>query len=506
MKRINIFSFFVLLITLNAFVFPSSVLAVVNELENGGMNQTFNYNGNPCVQVGWLPTPSSNLSSIDCEGPVSRSNGISLKTRGGAEVSQAITVSPFSNFSASVWVTTSSNGRGRMGVKLGSGSIVWQTSESTSWTQLLYTGNTGDNTSVTIYFRTEDRGLSAGVSDTYYDDANFVINNGATCESITPPGGGTVTSGQRYNVQTQFKNVGRSTWTIAGNYNMGSQDPQDNTNWVINSTPGSNRLPVPSSIAPGSIAIFNFQVTAPTVSTATNYNFNWQMVQEAVEWFGQKCTSQVTVNPSTPPTPTATPIPGQANLGQLNINADVSTSAITATPYGTSRLRQEDDPVLGRNVYNALIITQNVTGATAANVDLIATAFTNQSFTPANNSLSELVRGSNLNNIKGFVLLYANRARSAAGQSFQAGKYYIYFNGVWSSGRNLENIYGDSATGIRVRPTSNLQGKREYEAPTFSVTLFRSLIAQDTSRTWGNYSYLMRNNGVETILVRTPAP
>lgn len=40
-----------------------------------------------------------------------------------------------------------------------------------------------------------------------------------------------------------------------------------------------------SAVAPGQNGIFVFQVAAP--STPGTYNFQWEMVQDFVEWFGQ---------------------------------------------------------------------------------------------------------------------------------------------------------------------------------------------------------------------------
>ena len=42
---------------------------------------------------------------------------------------------------------------------------------------------------------------------------------------------------------------------------------------------------VPAAVAPGESAVFQFRVTAPAV--AGDYDFQWQMVQEGVEFFGE---------------------------------------------------------------------------------------------------------------------------------------------------------------------------------------------------------------------------
>ena len=65
----------------------------------------------------------------------------------------------------------------------------------------------------------------------------------------------------------------------AAGYKLGSQNPQDNGTW------GLGRVALPASVAPGAQATFNFVVTAPT--SPGTYNFQWRMLRELVEWFGQ---------------------------------------------------------------------------------------------------------------------------------------------------------------------------------------------------------------------------
>jgi hypothetical protein len=108
----------------------------------------------------------------------------------------------------------------------------------------------------------------------------------------SPPGGGGVNgmsfvsqsvtysmeAGYIYEVAVTMRNDGTSTWTDAGLFRLGSQNPRDNYTW------GLNRVAVPTSVAPGEEVTFDFYVTAP--STPGSYNFQWQMVQDGVEWFG----------------------------------------------------------------------------------------------------------------------------------------------------------------------------------------------------------------------------
>ncbi|HWS99997.1 MAG TPA: NBR1-Ig-like domain-containing protein [Pyrinomonadaceae bacterium] len=90
----------------------------------------------------------------------------------------------------------------------------------------------------------------------------------------------TMEAGQVYNVSVTMTNNGSATWTINEGYKLGSQNPQDNGTW------GTGRVNVPDGVAvpPGSSHTFNFYVTAP--SFPGTYNFQWRMLQEGVEWFG----------------------------------------------------------------------------------------------------------------------------------------------------------------------------------------------------------------------------
>ena len=85
-------------------------------------------------------------------------------------------------------------------------------------------------------------------------------------------------SGGTYNIAVTMQNTGTATWTPAASYRLGSQSPQDNTTW------GTARVNLASSVAPGAQATFQFTVTAP--ATPGSYVFQWKMVQDGVAWFG----------------------------------------------------------------------------------------------------------------------------------------------------------------------------------------------------------------------------
>lgn len=104
----------------------------------------------------------------------------------------------------------------------------------------------------------------------------------------------TMKSGQSYLVSVTMKNVGANTWTAGKGYRLGSQSPQDNLLWGLHrvelpinvNDPARSRVSVP----PGGQVTFSFTVKAPAVPATTvpvpRY-FQWRMVQELVEWFGE---------------------------------------------------------------------------------------------------------------------------------------------------------------------------------------------------------------------------
>jgi len=135
--------------------------------------------------------------------------------------------------------------------------------------------------------------------------------------------------GETVEVTVVFRNSGTRAWDKAGGpgdylnaYRIKSQNPADNTTWSI------GFVPIPSSlIRPGDSASFVFPITAP--GEPGTYNFQWQMNQGGVGWFGDLSPNvSVVVTDEAPPAPTDTivptvppgRVPGDANGdGKVNI-------------------------------------------------------------------------------------------------------------------------------------------------------------------------------------------
>lgn len=134
--------------------------------------------------------------------------------------------------------------------------------------------------------------------------------NNAICNGITAPA--TVTPGQQFDVQVNMQNTGNTKWTPDAAYRLGSQNAQDNKTW------GMNRISVPFGIAPNYMASFIFKAIAP--QTAGTYNFDWQMVQDGVEWFGTKCTKAITVTAAS-----------SSSSAVSSLSSAISSSSVTST-------------------------------------------------------------------------------------------------------------------------------------------------------------------------------
>ena len=149
---------------------------------------------------------------------------------------------------------------------------------------------TGPNLALTAGRHTMRVVADSNASNGSMGDIDFIRltllkpNNSAFVSQSVPA---SMIAGQTYNVSVTMRNTGTNTWTTAGYYNLGSQNPQDNATWR------SPRVALAGPVAQNANATFNFTVTAP--ATPGNYNFQWKMVQDTVEWFGA-LSSNVVVN------------------------------------------------------------------------------------------------------------------------------------------------------------------------------------------------------------------
>jgi len=147
-----------------------------------------------------------------------------------------------------------------------------------------------------------------------------LVNN-ASCLGVSAPG--SVTVGQNFSASVAMQNTGTNPWNAdATPHGLGSENPQNNLVW------GLGRVGLPSQpINPGQSTTFNFTATAP--NTAGTRSFNWRMVEDLVEWFGQTCQATIVVtNP--PPSPTAS-ISADTNPVVYNTATTIRWSSTNAT-------------------------------------------------------------------------------------------------------------------------------------------------------------------------------
>ena len=119
--------------------------------------------------------------------------------------------------------------------------------------------------------------VTAGAGNTAAQMKFELFRSGADFVSQTPPPA-TLNPGQTVQVAVTMKNTSIHPWTSASAFALGSQNPQDNTQW------GSGRIGLAHDVAPGEQVTFTFPLTAPT--SAGYFNFSWRMVQDGVAWFG----------------------------------------------------------------------------------------------------------------------------------------------------------------------------------------------------------------------------
>jgi hypothetical protein len=105
--------------------------------------------------------------------------------------------------------------------------------------------------------------------------------NGAELALVSVPR--PVSAEKTFRVRIRARNTGTSIWQ-PDRYWLGSQAPQDNGTW------GTSRVALERQVMPGEYAEFSFDLRAP--SNPGLFEFQWRMVEEHVEWFGEATEKQ----------------------------------------------------------------------------------------------------------------------------------------------------------------------------------------------------------------------
>jgi RHS repeat-associated protein len=124
-------------------------------------------------------------------------------------------------------------------------------------------------------WRMANPGMSFGATTPNLAVTVHPANAAAFVSQVVPS---SLAPGQTQLVRVTMQNTSNVTWTTAAGYQLGSQNPQDNTAW------GPSRVALPHDVPPGQSVAFVFPVTAP--ATAGSHNFQWKMLHDGVGWFG----------------------------------------------------------------------------------------------------------------------------------------------------------------------------------------------------------------------------
>ena len=132
---------------------------------------------------------------------------------------------------------------------------------------------------------------------------SFAVTYDASCESFSAPA--TVKAGDPVVISAKYKNTGTAVWTLADSreqqngIKLGSLDRLIGpSNWY----PGR----IINPITTGQTVTFSFTARAPMVpgfyrgphTSGTAPVFGWKLVDEGVQWFGEACGADITVQPS----------------------------------------------------------------------------------------------------------------------------------------------------------------------------------------------------------------
>jgi len=191
-----------------------------------------------------------------------------------------------SNGSSAIGQATSSSGNTYDVIAKINGDI-----RTDTWSNLGYWSTgvgqlSADNTSYISYWH-------ASNESTGTDTCTKILTNSAVFVSQIVPT--TLAPGETTEVSITMKNNGTTIWTT-DKFKLGSQNPQDNSNWGLLRVSLNNN----ETITQNEEKTFTFNITAP--STTGTYNFQWKMLEPGIAWFGGTSTNvQIQVTAQTEP-------------------------------------------------------------------------------------------------------------------------------------------------------------------------------------------------------------
>lgn len=159
----------------------------------------------------------------------------------------------------------------------------------------------------------------------------------------------TMEAGKTYTISITMKNTGTSTWQSISlendnsdvlnkrRYFLGTQSPQDNMIWGLKRVP----LPITERVLPGQEHTFAFSITAPR--SAGTQEFQWQMVEEGREWFGEKTPLQQIIVKTEQHLLSASPNPCTVYPGQTQCAVTLSWPRTDEYGHPFVQLWNQDD-------------------------------------------------------------------------------------------------------------------------------------------------------------------
>jgi hypothetical protein len=133
----------------------------------------------------------------------------------------------------------------------------------------------------------DDDDDDTGDDDTGDDDTTAAEDDAEVVGFVLPT---TMDCGGTFQASVEMRNTGWATWTYDESYRLGMVDDED----PFYGPDSRIHLPEDAAIAPGETHTFAFELTAPMAADV--HVSDWQMVKEAVHWFGDTAEQQVTVD------------------------------------------------------------------------------------------------------------------------------------------------------------------------------------------------------------------
>ena len=197
-----------------------------------------------------------------------------------------------------------------------------------------------------LYFRTNDDVPGNGNGE--FQCAVELWNNlpDSAADFVTQTAPATVLPGQVFPVSVTMRNVGTTTWTAGEEYKLAHQS--DSLTWSV------SRVTVPHDVAPDATVTFNFNAVAP--AAPGNYGFQWRMIDEGSERFGD-VTPNVTITVLAPSNQAAfvsqfvprTMLAGETYEVLITLRNVGSTTWQTSNNYWLGSQNPQDNRTWGTN-------------------------------------------------------------------------------------------------------------------------------------------------------------